>query len=537
MKQVVKDFVFCATLACLCTFRVWANVLTTYRAYYLFHDPVSPRLFLNELVGVWLLTGVLFAACRLVRRFEQQRAGRWAVLLLVLGALNGIRPLLPNASVSAVAAALRAPTGAVLVALLVLAGSIAGIALLARRRGWSLLRDAVLCFAPLFAVINVEAVAAAVRFDRLEARYRDLPPRAAGPARKGPRVVWMVFDELDYDVALSPANRGRFRALERLRQESFDADNAYAPSSWTILSLPSLLLGRPLDEVRLPSPDVLEVEGPGQPSASMATLPNVFRDARSRGVDSALIGWAVPHCRILGNDVSRCFWVEYQPPAPTALSWRLHRQLALLVDLMPGAWRSGLTQATGPACCNPHTDSRSAHWRRYQEYMPQARAAAADPAFGLVVLHLPVPHQPLIRDDEGRLQLSPSAPASYVGNVTLADEALGDLRAAMESAGLWESTTVVVTSDHFFRPDSFFKGATWGREPGTAREHRVPFLVRVPGDHPHVAYAPPFTTWVLANLTLGILDGKVDSARGIASWLDAHAAGTGPVSASRPSPP
>jgi len=66
-----------------------------------------------------------------------------------------------------------------------------------------------------------------------------------------PRVVWIIFDETDYRLAFEkrPANVP-LPEFDRLRHESLAAEHAYPPGDSTIISMPALITGRRLLQVR-----------------------------------------------------------------------------------------------------------------------------------------------------------------------------------------------------------------------------------------------------------------------------------------------
>ncbi len=70
------------------------------------------------------------------------------------------------------------------------------------------------------------------------------PP--AGPVPAGrPRVVWIIFDETDYRIAFEQRPGGvQLPAFDRLQAESLFATDAYSPADATLLSMPSLIIGR-----------------------------------------------------------------------------------------------------------------------------------------------------------------------------------------------------------------------------------------------------------------------------------------------------
>src|SRR5206468_1541723 len=73
----------------------------------------------------------------------------------------------------------------------------------------------------------------------------------------------------------------------------------------------------------------------------------------------------------------------------------------------------------------------------------------------------------------------------YLGALELVDLTLGEIRRSMEKQGTWDETTVLLTSDHqlrSFRPD----GKTSGP--------RVPYLLKLAGQHVPVSYEAGFRT-------------------------------------------
>jgi len=87
---------------------------------------------------------------------------------------------------------------------------------------------------------------------------------------------------------------------------------------------------------------------------------------------------------------------------------------------------------------------------------------------------------------------------------------LGDIRDAMTGAGLWNSTTVLVSSDHRNRASIEVDGKT---------DHRVPFLLKLAGQTSSVAYTPSLQTILTKQLLEEILRGKIDSPQQAVRWL------------------
>ncbi len=82
----------------------------------------------------------------------------------------------------------------------------------------------------------------------------------------------------------------------------------------------------------------------------------------------------------------------------------------------------------------------------------------------------------------------------------------------MEDAGTWDETAVLATSDHWWRTnlwrDSNFQGGTAEEAKLMLAEpdHRVPCLLKMPGQTHSAAYIPAFNTLLLHDLILRIFD-------------------------------
>ncbi len=312
-----------------------------------------------------------------------------------------------------------------------------------------------------------------------------------------PRIVVFLFDELDFRLAYSERPAGvELPELDRLRAEAFFASQAFRPGRRTELSLPALLTGRPVtgDARRGPATLLLTFAGSAPPdTVSWADQPNLFDRARALGYNSGVVGWYHPYCRVLAQDLTRCFWLPHADAIVRARQQTLPRQAVALV-----------------ASLSPLAD-RHRHIADYRRLLDEARAAVVDTTLGFVLVHLPVPHNPVIfdrRDDA--LTAHNYSVYGYYDNLVLTDHALGTLRSELEAAGLWNRTTVVLTSDHSRRAGE--------------RDPRVPFVVKLAGRNTGdtLTYRKPFNSIALHDLVLALLGGELaqSSPATLAAWLD-----------------
>lgn len=92
----------------------------------------------------------------------------------------------------------------------------------------------------------------------------------------------------------------------------------------------------------------------------------------------------------------------------------------------------------------------------------------------LVILHLTVPHPPIVFDAEGGpSRYGREDPAGYADKLSYADRLFSELVDELKQAGQWDKSWVILMSDH----GSHFKD--WSSNP--AEKRHVPFMAKAPG--------------------------------------------------------
>jgi hypothetical protein len=163
--------------------------------------------------------------------------------------------------------------------------------------------------------------------------------------------------------------------------------------------------------------------------------------------------------------------------------------------------------------------------REYRRTLEHALTVVANPDLQLVMLHWLVPHPPGIYD-RYRNALDYRPGSNYFDNLELVDFTLGNVRRALEKAGLWEDTTLIVTGDHPLRTHTWAGRPVWTSEEAqlsAKRQHpRVPFLVKMARQSDPLLYSAPFDTVLVHPLILQWLEGKQSTVRQVASFIDSN---------------
>lgn len=329
----------------------------------------------------------------------------------------------------------------------------------------------------------------------IEIRQHTEPGSAAGMLNEpqhAPKVVWVIFDEMDQRLAFTVRpEKLRLPEFDRLMGESISLTNAFPPGHCTLISMPALTTGKAVRRSRATGHSSLELTLQGEDDVvRWESLTNVFDRARALGFNTAAVGWYHPYDRVMGRSLSRVTWYPYM-------------------------WFEMVRGETFLECVWNQITAISfvEHRRRlamdYEEAMLDALPLAADPAIGVSLIHLPVPHPPGIYDGArgrhsvtqfGRLQ-------GYLNNLRLADLALGRLREHLTAKCAWTNTWFIASSDHWWRQSR-------------SGDHRVPFILKPPAPGKGEVFGGMVNTIVTGDLILAILRGEVTDTGSAIAWLE-----------------
>ncbi len=483
------DFLAALSLANLSFLALWDGLLNYTPAQGFFFERAPPRMeYAATFVNVIVLGLIFFLLIRLARRLRTPYASLPILALIALPAGKSLVRLIANRFPDA---DLRLVIGA-LTLLLALA------AFIARRRFFHFASAFLVTLSPL---IPIEAVVSVSRsWTGSAAAYADGPLATRAPHAALPRVVWIIFDELDYRLSFPdrPSNVS-MPAFDRLRAGSLFAENAISPSHATSQSVPSLITGIKVDR--------FEAQGPRtalQNGVAAASQPTIFSRVHAIGGNAAIAGWYLPYCLLYSQDLAACssYYLENQ------LNEIGSSFLETLAIQQQSLFAYGSRSLLGES---PRAKHRLAMMNSIRE---AAVRDVADPSLDLVFLHLPVPHAPYRYD-----RVSATFPKRYLGagtyldNLALADVYLRDLRDAMIAAGLWDTTTVLVSSDHPDRSALFVDGK---------EDPRVPFLLKLAGQTTGRTYESLLPTIETKPLLEAILDGAIHTPEDAINWLTTH---------------
>lgn len=331
--------------------------------------------------------------------------------------------------------------------------------------------------------------------------------RAIAPATEKGRIIWILFDELSYKLALSEPPKGQdFPNLRRLHVESTSFGNIQPAGNFTDLIIPSVLAGRRVSEIRsTPGGGLLYLDAGQGEWVRYDAGKTLFEVAHDDGWNPGVVGWFIPYCRIFRGMLTRCFWDPGIVPELPFEPWARGNSAFSYALALPRAFIA-------------HVYSRKqANEKRLREaieddtrLMEQARALIDDEGVRFAYIHLPVPHPPGIYD---RRTHKMCACGNYLDNLTLADDSLGVLMEEIDRSRLAEQTTLIVSSDHSWRVPLWAASPFW-----TAEEERVSegqfdarpvFMIHFAGQKSGSEVLAPVPELVEYDVIAGMLKGKV----------------------------
>lgn len=311
----------------------------------------------------------------------------------------------------------------------------------------------------------------------------------------GPRVIWMIFDEMDQAIAFPDrSNTLQLPEFDRFKKDSFYAENAYSPSNHTLTSIPALIDGEMLSNVQIAGIDNLQITyRETNRTVRWGSQPNVFSKVRELKLNTALVGDYLPYSRLIGANLNYCYWTPFRYDFVSANDNVLAHMGAQFYGLIFSSILPFERQKTS-----------------YRESFTRAKSLVVDPKYNLIMFHFPIPHSPFINKRNCWDNYYDSS--GYNDALALADKTFGDLRRIMEKDGSWEKTTILVSADHWLRD----------RPKDKKMDYRVPFILKFAGQSDGVLYKPAFNTVLTKELILAILRHEVVNNANLVKWLNEH---------------
>ena len=251
----LRDVAGALSLANLCMLAEWNTLLNNTPAQsFLRENPPSRTQLGAAACDTALISLVIYVLILWAHRLDQRfQAASFLVWPLPFVLLMSLRPFV--VAVRLTASALESWSPFVIAS--VLAVLFAAAVFIAGKNILSLGLTTLVTLSPMLAIEGVRAMAQSRAAD-----YANRPLLHRNPNVSLPRVVWIIFDELDYRLSFperpTTVNMPEF---DRLRAQSLFASDAFSPRNMTQTSVLSLLTGKTVTSLELKGPTTANVNG------------------------------------------------------------------------------------------------------------------------------------------------------------------------------------------------------------------------------------------------------------------------------------
>lgn len=539
LKSHLRDFGICLSLGNLCLIRRWYDLehLQERSVNYYRTGPADPTLLIATIIASFVIALVIWLLWRVAQLTPSTRIktmARGVFLALLILPLESIRRYWNQQAGSVDWGSNLALVGLELTLVLGMFLAFRGnprVLRAARQVAFAmilLLPALLLDFAGQRATAESASAFASKAALPLLVHENDSP-------RQTRRVVWLLFDEFDQRLAFDARPAGlELPELDRLRDESLVANQTVQTASWTALAVPSLISGKSFGKAQMMDSSTLLLFTDGSKHGTDWSDQNhIFKKVRARGLNAAIVGWHHPYCRVLGDTVNRCFDMPSGHPTD-ALLRETHAAeegvwgtVAFLFRLQMENFRD-LFRPDANSMSNLMKQEyvQQRQQRQYFAIRDRAYRDAVDPSVEFLYAHFPAPHLYAIYDRRKK-DFALSLNTDYLDNLALVDRTVGELRLELERAGLWESTSILVSSDHGLRPDEWRGKLNWTEEmnrlTSDGASQTVPFILKLAGSSVPEAYGDRVSAVVSGDLMLSIAAGEVKTLEDAKAWLSRHA--------------
>jgi Sulfatase len=532
-REKLKDILVCFSLGNLCFVRRWYDleILQETGLDYLRPGPASSVLLFATLLAGLLLGSIFW----LSYQWARERGGFWikiargGVLLTLVFPLESVRRYW-NTQFGHT----DLPTNVALLSIetLLFAGLL--LVMLGNPRVVRPARQAALLLTFMFPALMVDFLSGHLSSEPASVFQPKRPAKVLPVHADAPRFIWIIFDEMDQRIAFNerPVSL-ELPELDRLRGESLEARRATQTADRTLLAMPMLISARSYRQSEIKGASGLDVFPEDSPEGlNWADEPNVFKRSRAMGVNAGIVGWYHPYCRLFGDQLISCFGTSSHTGRALLREQNASQEGVLLMAGLLFRLQfenlKDMFRLDGVSGSENLKDAyvQSQQQQEYFQIREHAYIDAVDPRIGFLMLHFPTPHMYAIYN-RWRRDFTLDSTIDYLDNLALVDRTLGELRAELESAGLWDRTSVLITADHGFRPDMWRGRYGWTQNmerisaKGTSR--LVPFILKLAGKQDHVVVDRSFSNMVSADLAMAVLSGQISTASQAADWIERRA--------------
>lgn len=313
------------------------------------------------------------------------------------------------------------------------------------------------------------------------------------------RVVWVIFDEMDYALSLKPGS-GMVTAMPNfsaLTARAISANQAFSPGKDTIYSIPALLTGTPLSGATLRSQNRLDLIDQHHKIVRFGPDSAIFSQLPGGPQSATVLGFYHPYCKFLPS-------LQLCNSTYAANAGRWFDGLTFFSLTLVSAIKNikGATRIF-PEFILYHFD---AMYRASDNVLSHLDQTLSNQRSSFDFIHVNLPHLPNIYVQRLLKQSVENDTDAYRENLMGADVVLGRIVKDLQMLADKQNILLIVSSDHWLRTNS-------------KRPAPVPFIVWKVGVDTPIVLSERISTVHSKQLALDFLSGKLDTQPELADAL------------------
>lgn len=314
------------------------------------------------------------------------------------------------------------------------------------------------------------------------------------------RVVWIIFDEMDYGLSMDSGAgmASRLPNFSALSARAVSATHAYSPGRDTLYSIPALLSGTALSGLTIAPQNKLVLFDRAKQRRQFGPDNTVFARLPAGPQSATVLGFYHPYCKILP---------ELQACHSTFLgnAGRWYDSLTFFSEsIFSAARRTSWANRLMPESMLYQFDPM---YRVSKQLVQRLDHSLQNRTSALDFIHLNFPHLPNVYMRRLLQQPLASDADAYQQNLVGADIMLGSIVRQLLEMAKTQDILLIVSSDHWLRTHS-------------VQPAPVPFMAwQVGADAPSILIRPLSTSHT-AELAINFLEGKLETQSAMADWLN-----------------
>lgn len=276
-------------------------------------------------------------------------------------------------------------------------------------------------------------------------------------------LIVILFDELSYeylykDGLINP----QYVNFQRLSSISDNYHKAISPGNQTLTAIPGMLMGRRYDNLIMKYDAVYKITKEHEEEFLKTETDNLFAIAKAKGYKTYAFGSYLPYCEMFDQSLDECQSFSVYNYANVETQFSLLNPVITTFILWPRQKPQGYIK---------NMAASQLQRKQTEQVFTLTLKSLDEKARIFMFAHINLPHLPFVFSRNGYYENKEpylQNKENYQKQLEYVDHLLGVLLNKMEENGTFESSEIIVLSDHNYR--IMFPG----------RENHIPLLIKKP---------------------------------------------------------